>query len=188
MNLVSPSKYHLAARLLHWIMAVGFVFMWLCGFSMANVVPDDSIIEETLFFLHISVGVTLFFALVARIAIRFMFKPPPLSPDHISQFDRAGAHIAHAALYALPFLVICIGWAEVDFGGHQVQWFGVNVPKIFPTMETLGSLDVEELTETLHRWLAYTMLGVALVHVAAVFKHRWFDKHDILVRMTITPK
>lgn len=187
MNSIPSSKYHLVARLLHWILAVGFVFMWLCGFSMANVVADDSIFEEILFFLHISVGVTLFFAVATRVVVRFIFKtPPPISSDHISQIERVGSHVAHAALYALPFLVICVGWAEVDFGGHQVQWFGINVPKIFPTMETLGSLDVEELTETLHRWLAYIMLGIAVVHVAAVFKHRWFDKHDILVRMTIS--
>ena len=182
-----PSKYHLAARWLHWVMATAFVFMWLCGFSMANVVEDDSVIEEVLFFLHISVGVTLFFALVARVAIRFIYKPPPL-PEAIPKLDRIGAHLGHAALYALPFLVILIGWAEVDMGGHQVQWFGINVPKIFPTIEMLGNVEVEEVTETLHRWLAYTMLGVACVHLAAVIKHRWFDKHDILVRMTINPR
>ena len=33
-------------------------------------------------------------------------------------------------------------------------------------------------------WLAYAMLGVAAVHVAAVAKHRWIDRHDVLRRMT----
>ena len=168
-------------------MAVAFVFMWLCGFSMANLVVDDSTFEEVLFFLHISVGVTLFFALVARVTIRFIYKPPPL-PDAIPKLDRMGAHLGHAALYVIPFMVILVGWAEVDFGGHQVQWFGVNVPKIFPTMETLWSVELEDTMEVIHRWLAYTMLGVALVHIAAVIKHRWFDGHDILVRMTISTR
>lgn len=181
------SKYNLTARFLHWIMALGFVFMWLCGYSMANLVEDDSAIESLLFSLHISVGVTLFFSLLARVAIRLIYKPPPL-PEAIPKLDRVGAHLGHAALYALPFLIISVGWAEVDFGGHGVKWFGLEVPKIFPTMETLGGIDVEETTETIHMWLAYTMLVVALIHVAAVIKHRWFDKHDILVRMTISTR
>lgn len=181
---MSNVKYHLLARLLHWIMAFGFVFMWLCGFSMINFVEEDSAIESLLFSLHISVGFTLLFALIARVVIRIMFKPPPI-PEEISKMDRTGAHLAHAALYALPFLIILVGWAEVDFGGHGVQWFGLNVPQVFPTMETLGGVDLEETTETIHRWLAYTMLVIALVHIAAVIKHRFFDKHDVLNRMTI---
>jgi len=180
---LTSEKYHFVARLIHWFMAVGFVFMWLCGFSMVNFVADDSAIESLLFFLHISVGVTLFFALVARVGVRLMFKPPAL-PEEISKLDRTGAHLGHAALYVLPFLIISVGWAEVDFGGHQVQWFGLNIPKIFPTTETLGGVDLEDTLEVVHRWLAYIMLGVALIHVAAVVKHRWLDRHDILIRMT----
>lgn len=181
---MTEQKYHLAARVIHWIMALGFVFMWACGYSMTNLVEEDSAFESLLFSLHISVGVTLFFVLLSRVAIRLLFKPPPL-PAAIPKLDRVGAHLGHAALYALPFMIILIGWAEVDFGGHGVQWFGVDVPKIFPTRETLAGVDLEETTETIHMWLAYTMLVVALVHVAAVIKHRWLDGHDILVRMTL---
>lgn len=180
----STIKYHLAARILHWIMLGGFVFMWICGYSMTNLVEDDSAFEELLYFLHISSGVTLFFALVARIVVRVLYKPPPQGME-ISRIDRVGAHFAHALLYVLPFLIILVGWAQVDLGGHQVQWFGINIPKIFPTVEMWGSVEVDEVMEPLHMWLAYIMLGLAVVHVAAVLKHRWFDKHDILPRMTI---
>ena len=62
-------RYHLAARLMHWIMAAGFVFMWGCGYAMTTLVEDDSSLEELLFDLHISVGVTLLALLAARIAI-----------------------------------------------------------------------------------------------------------------------
>lgn len=152
---------------------------------MTNLVEEDSVLESILFSSHISVGITLLFVLLGRVAIRLMCKPPPL-PDTIPKLDRVGAHLGHAALYALPFLIILVGWAEVDLGGHGLKWFGLEVPKIFPTMETIAGFDTEETTEAIHMWLAYTMLGVALIHVAAVIKHRWFDKHDILVRMTIS--
>ena len=177
-------QYHLAARLLHWIMAVGFVFMWLCGYTMTTLVAEDSPLEELLFDLHISTGVTLLVLLIARITIRVLYTPPPL-PAGIRRLDRTGARIGHAALYALPAVVMTIGWAEVDFEGHDVAWFGINLPKVFPTVETWGGFEPGEVAETAHRWLAYTMLGIAVVHVAAVVKHRFIDGHDILRRMSL---
>ena len=171
-------KYSLPARLIHWVMAAGFIFMWGCGYTMTTLVEEDSALEKTLFGLHISVGVTLLALLVLRIAVRLDRSPPPL-PDAIPRIERIGARIGHGALYLLPALVIGLGWAEVDVGGHQVRWFGVPIPKVFPTVEAL-----EGLTETLHRWLAYTFLGMAAIHIAAVVKHRWIDHHDILHRMT----
>ena len=172
-------RYHVSARLIHWIMALGFVFMWGCGYTMTTLVEEDSPLEEFLFDLHISVGVTLLVLLLARIAIRVAFTPPPL-PASIRGLERTAAHLGHAALYALPALVIAAGWAETNFGGHTVQWFGVELPRIFP--ETGEGL--QDLSADVHMWLAYTMLVVAAGHVAAAFKHRWIDGHDVIRRMT----
>ena len=176
---MTEERYHLAARLIHWIMALGFVFMWGCGYTMTTLVEEDSALEEFLFDLHISVGVTLLALLVARIAVRLAYRPPPL-PASIRGLERTAAHLGHAALYALPALVIAAGWAETNFGGHAVQWFGVEMPQVFPeTGETLQILSTD-----VHRWLAYTMLAVAAGHVAAAYKHRWIDGHDVIARMT----
>ena len=137
---MTNEKYHLSARLMHWIMAVGFVFMWGCGYAMTTLVAEDSPLEEFLFDLHISVGVTLLALLVLRIAIRLLHRPPPL-PDSIRGLERTAAHLGHAALYALPAMVIAVGWAETNFAGHAVQWFGVETPRAFPeTGEDLQDL------------------------------------------------
>ena len=174
------AKYHPAARLIHWIMAAGFAFMWGCGYTMTTLVEEDSPLEELLFDLHISVGVTLLVLLVLRIAVRLAVRPPPL-PDSIQGMERTAAHLGHAVLYALPAMVITVGWAETNFGGHVVQWFGVQMPRVFP--ETGEYL--QDLSAKVHMWLAYTMLAVAVGHVAAAYKHRWIDGHDVIRRMTI---
>ena len=176
---MSEQRYHFFARLIHWTMALGFVFMWGCGYTMTTLVEEDSPLEEFLFDLHISVGVTLLALLALRIAVRLAYPPPPL-PVSIRGMERTAAHLGHAALYALPALVMAVGWAEVNFGGHVVQWFGVEIPRVFP--ET--GEDLQDLSEDLHKWLAYTLLAVAAGHVAAAFKHQWFDGHDIIHRMT----
>lgn len=176
-------RYALPARILHWLMAVGFLFMWTCGYSMTSLVAEDSPLEELLFPLHISVGVTLLLLLLIRVLIRFRVPPPPL-PLGLSNREKTASRLGHLGLYVLPAIVILIGWAETDFGGHGVKWFGVAMPKVFPTREMLLGFELETATAALHRWLAYAMLVLAIVHVAAVAKHRWLDGHDVLHRMT----
>ena len=114
-----------------------------------------------------------------------MMVTTPSLPDGFQEFDRIGAQLGHLGLYVLPALTIIVGWAETDFGGHGVEWFGTAMPKLFPTMETWGGINLETTTATTHQWLAYTMLALAVVHVAAVAKHRWMDGHDVLHRMTL---
>ena len=136
---MSAPRYVLAARLLHWLMAAGFVFMWACGYVMTTWAGEDTPLEEFLFDLHISIGITLAALLVLRIAIRLLYKPPPL-PVGIGRLERHGAHLGHAALYAVPAMAICAGWAETNLGNHTVKWFGVRLPKVFPTAERWGNL------------------------------------------------
>ena len=172
-------KYHPLARVIHWLMALGFAFMWGCGYTMTTWVEDDSPLEELLFDLHISVGVTLLALLVLRIVVRIAKSAPPL-PDTIKGIERVAAHLGHFALYAFPLLVISLGWAETNFGGHTVQWFSIEMPSIFPEAGEFW----QDWSEILHMWMAYTMLVIAVGHVAAAYKHRWIDGHDVIPRMT----
>ncbi len=174
---MSTVKYSFPARVLHWVMAFGFVFMWGCGYVMTTLVAEDGPLEELLFDLHITVGVTLIVVLVVRIAVR-TFSPPPPLPRGMPPWERTGAHLGHAALYALPAIVMTLGWAEVELSGHTIKWFGYALPTLSEADEAWSGR-----AEFLHRWLAYLMLAVAVVHVAAVAKHRWLDRRDVLGRM-----
>ena len=179
---MSEPRYVLAARLLHWLMAAGFVFMWACGYVMTTWAGEDTPLEELLFDLHISIGVTLAALLVLRIAIRLTHRPPPL-PERISGLERHGAHVGHAALYAVPAMVICAGWAETNLGDHTVKWFGAGLPKVFPTVEAGG-----DFAQDAHMWLACSMLIMAGGHALAALKHRYLDGHDVIERMTFGRK
>ena len=76
--------------------------------------------------------------------------------------------------------MIAAGWAETNFAGHGVQWFGVEMPRVFPE----AGQGLQDVAEDVHMWLAYGMLPAALGHVAAAFKHRWINGHDVIQRMT----
>ena len=167
--------------IIHWIMAVGFISMWTIGIVMTRFAAEDSALEEFLFSLHIWIGVTLGMLLIWRIVLLLTTLRPPEATG-LTALEAKGSRIGHFLLYLLPAAVIFVGWAETDFAGHGVTWWGgIAMPKLFPTIES----DVlETLLASWHRWLAYIMLAVAVVHVAAVVKHR-MEGHDILPRMGI---
>ena len=173
---MTEDRYTPAARVLHWLMATGFMCMWACGYAMTTWVAEDSPLEDLLFDLHISIGVTLLGLMLVRCSVRVLNEPPPL-PDAIPKLERVGALVGHLALYLLPFLIIAAGWAETNLEGYAVRWFGYDLPIVLAEWEPWV-----ETAADLHRWLAYAMLAVAAVHVAAVVKHRR-DGHDVLGRM-----
>lgn len=180
----SPERYALPLRILHWLMAAGFIFMWACGYAMTKLVPEDGAWEETLFALHISVGVTLVAFLAARFVIRLRTKHPE-QPEDMPAVERKLAHIGHIMLYLVPALVLAAGWAEVDLGGHGVKWFGIAMPEIFPASLLPGVAEPEELAELAHVWLAYGMLALVVGHILAVVKHKVIDGHNLLPRISL---
>ena len=176
---LSALKYHLAARILHWLMAAGFLFMWGCGFAMTTLIEEDGPMEEILFSLHISIGVTLLILLGFRLLVRFLYTPPPL-PAGFTWQERVAAYLGHLALYVLPLAVIAVGWLEVDLGGYGVQWFGLPIPPLVKP----GLEETVVLLENWHKWLAYTMLAAAAGHVLVALQHRR-EGRDVLGRMTL---
>ena len=37
----SDDRYHASISILHWLMALGFLFRWGCGYAMTSVVAGD---------------------------------------------------------------------------------------------------------------------------------------------------
>ena len=100
-------KYSPAARSLHWIMAIGFGCIWALGHTMTTWIEEDTPLEEWLYDLHVSLGVTLLVLLALRVFVRGRQVPPP-SPSEGGRFERRAAHAGHTAM----------GWLETDISGH----------------------------------------------------------------------
>ncbi|SDR47861.1 cytochrome b/b6 domain-containing protein [Pseudovibrio sp. Tun.PSC04-5.I4] len=181
---MTNQQYVRSSRILHWLMALGFLAMWLIGYVMTLPSVDETELQESLFDLHISIGVTLLGLLLVRVVIRLVNRPPAL-PEGLSSWEKVGSHLGHLGLYLLPLIVMVVAWAEVDFGGYGVKWFTIAMPKVFPTMETFAGVNLEEATALAHKWLAWSLLGLVAVHVAAVLKHRYWDGHDVIYRMSL---
>lgn len=130
--------------------------------------------------LHRSLGVIVGIALVLRLVWRLANTRP--SDAELSPFERAASKLAHWSFYALIFAITVSGYLIATTDGRPVDIFGLlSLPSVV--------LD-KSLTDTagwIHRWLAYTVIGLAALHTTAALKHHSLDHHDTLSRMWSGP-
>lgn len=182
----SGSVYHRSIRILHWSMAVGFVLMWASGVAVTNVEGLPFWVEEdrqgVLRDLHKSIGLTLMALLLVRIGFRFFWKPPAL-PAAIGAAKRRIALVGHVAIYATVTAAVLSGLAIADVHEYGNAYFGLPLPQIFPTTETIAGFSSTPWAYVLHAVFAYGLLALVLGHVGSVAVHRVAHGVDLLPRI-----
>jgi cytochrome b561/polyisoprenoid-binding protein YceI len=167
-------------------------FHWLTALLILTVIPlgivaqrwsfdtsDALAIKATLFSIHKTVGVTLFFVALARIGWAMtQAKPGPLHPDR--KLETFAAETVHWALYASLVVVPMTGWIHhaATEGFAPIWWpFGQNlpfVPKDAALAHTFASLHI----------IFERVLVISLaLHIAGALKHAWIDRDATLARM-----
>lgn len=184
------SSFHQASRALHWLMAVGFLFMWLTGVLVTNVegVPYfvEADLQGVIRDLHKSVGLTLLGLLILRAALRFIYPAPPL-PAAIPPRERKWAHAGHLALYAAVVAACVTGYAIADLQDYGNAYFGIDLPAIFPVREVVAGWSVAPWSYVLHAVLAYGLLAMVIGHVFFVVLHTRRHSTRLLTRMLKYP-
>jgi cytochrome b561 len=173
-------RYSRAARVLHWLMAIGFALMWATGVLATNVegVPfftteDD--LQGAIRDLHKSIGLTLLGLLVLRAGLRVLV-PPPL-PAAIPAHEQRRAHLGHLAIYATVVVACITGLAIADVQEYGNAYFGIELPQLFPTTERILGWSVNPWIYVLHAIFAYGLLALIVGHVLFVAVHR--NQHGV---------
>jgi cytochrome b561 len=140
----------------------------------------DAAAKFDLYQWHKTVGFLTLLLTLARVALRaFVRAPEPLAS--IPARTRALAGAAHVALYVLAVGVGVSGWARISSAiiPIPIDLFGLaTAPDIAPV-----DADLSEALARVHRYLAYALAAVLVVHVAAALKHRFVDGDATLRRM-----
>ena len=170
------TPYTRTAQLLHWTMALLLVGLVALGLYMHELPLSPRKLQ--LYSWHKWAGVTAFLLVLVRLAWRATHRPPPLSTG-TSRFVRLASSGAHALLYVLMLAIPLSGWLMSSAKGFQTVWFGVlPIPDLLGKDPALG-----ELLAEVHEVLAFTLIFIALTHVAAALKHHFIDRDAILWRM-----
>lgn len=180
---LTPTRYHRAAIILHWVMAVAIISMITMGFSI-DLLPLEKAQKFALIQLHKSIGIVLLISVWLRIVIRLM-KPHPALPENMKPMEKRLAKLGHAALYGLMIAVPFSGWAMVSSSsyGLPTMLFGwVEWPHI-PGIA--GNKAINEVAHEGHELLNFAFIALIAAHVLAVIKHRVKDGINLLPRMGI---
>jgi cytochrome b561/polyisoprenoid-binding protein YceI len=172
----SSSRYTSVAIALHWAMAALLLFMILLGWNMED--------NEARYQLHKSIGITILFLALARLAWRFANPPPPL-PEGMPALEKKASHAVHVVFYALMIGIPLGGWFMVSVSPFQVSTvlYGVLSWPHVPFTEGLVSKDLYEFVEFFHSKGAWVIIGLLALHVAGAVKHEIGKEEGVLKRM-----
>jgi cytochrome b561 len=172
----TPARYHNFAILLHWVIALGVLFMIALGWSMVDI-PKGTPERAFYFNLHKSIGVTLGVLVLIRLWWRLTHRPPPL-PATMPAWEVTAAKVNHGLLYACLVIMPVVGFLASNFTKFGVKYFGIQIGPFFA--ENQG---VRDALQGVHEILAGLLAVLVVLHVLAAFKHLIVDKDGIFQRM-----
>jgi cytochrome b561 len=171
----TPERYGSVAQALHWL-----IVLLLLGQVAAGMIAEempDGFDKLVLLARHKSVGITILGLALLRVAWRFLDRPPPPPPMPRRQYLAARA--SHWGLYALLFAMPVTGWMMSSASNYPVSWFGLTqLPDL-----VAPDRDLKHLLGEVHETLAYALIALALLHVAAALKHQFVNRDGLLWRM-----
>ncbi len=179
------STYSTVAIVFHWLIAaliaanIGLAWYFGTLKGPAVIAPLG---------VHKSIGITVLLLSLARIAWRFVSRPPPL-PATMKGWEIWAARTSHFVFYVLMLGLPLSGWAMVSASPlikvHPTVLFGmVPWPAVpYPGLGPDALHGVRKLMGATHELLAYTAYATIVIHVAAAIKHQLIDHDDVMARM-----
>jgi cytochrome b561 len=177
-------RYTFVAILLHWLIAIGIFALLAIGLIMMHA----SITVATkfqLFQLHKSIGITVLFLAVLRLAWRLFRVPPPL-PGTMPPLEKKAATGAHHLLYLAMIGLPLTGWAVVSVAPLNIATilYGLVYWPHIPFLANLhDKAPVSAIVTAIHTYGAWALILVVVLHIAAALRHHFIIRDDVLWRM-----
>jgi cytochrome b561 len=175
----TEDRYGAVAILLHWLMAFLVIGLLVLGIYMVTL-PDAGFNTKkiTLILYHKQLGLLALVLLAVRWGWRLTSVLPQLVA-HLPDWQKIAARFVHLSFYALMFVLPMTGWLMSSAAGIPVSLFGLfTLPDFLPRDEQLFQRLID-----VHKWLAYVLVLVIVVHVGAALRHHFVFKDDTLRKM-----
>ena len=162
---------------LHWLVALAVIGMFALGLWISELEYYDAWYQRGPA-LHKSIGILLFIIMAFRLVWRWLNPLPHPLPNH-APWERRLASIAHRLLYLLLFATMLAGYLISTADGRPIEVFG-----LFSVPATLSGIEnQEDIAGEIHEVLAYTLIGLSVLHALAALKHHFIDRDRTLKRM-----
>lgn len=171
----------LTTRLLHWVIAIGFIGLSALGIYMAN--------TETwpLYHWHKSLGIILFGVILLRVMWRLL-QGWPIPINTYERHEQVLAKIVHWILLLGTIAMPVTGMIYSGSSGNGFGIFNWTLVQATPDPSNPGSVipyseSLMQIGETTHEIIGYALVVAILLHIAGAIKHHVFDKDGTLLRM-----
>lgn len=188
------TRYTAFAIALHWLIAIAVLSMIPLGWWMSDAITDPAqqATAYKAFQLHKSIGLTILGLTFVRLLWRLTHRPPPIPAQHA--WERYVALITHAIFYVLLIMLPYTGWLYVSTGWAVSQDQPLNVATSWFGLVTVPDLPVADLDAATRRDLAFHAMGahgklawgvlvLAGLHIAAALKHQFVDRDGVMHHM-----
>jgi cytochrome b561 len=171
-------RYTRTAIALHWLIAVAVIAQFAWGWWMQDIPKQPPGPRVDAFNLHKSIGLTLLALMTLRLLWRWRHPAPALPAMPVWQARLA--HLNHALLYTVLFVMPVAGYLGSVFSGFPVKFFGMTLP-------AWGWKDasLKDFFSLVHYGTSWVLAGAVALHVGAALKHALLDRDGLLARMGI---
>ena len=170
------NRYGLVSVTFHWAFVIAFLGQFIIYQLMHNLPVSET--KWWFYDLHKSMGITLFAAVLCRLAWR-LFCGTPDMPASLPKWQRRVAGASHAFLYLARFVMPISGYIGSKAGGYKASWFALyELPDLFGKNENLNFW-----AETVHTWTFYSLAAVIFIHASAALFHHFYWRDEVLRRM-----
>ena len=173
----TTSSWGSVARAFHWIIGLTIIGMLAYGWWMNHIParPDRFFYRS----IHADIGYMLLVLMVLRLVWRWI-NPTPALPSDTPRGSGSRRASAIARLYAVAILVSMLGWAHSGARTPDyASWFGLfHVPQ-FTSPDKAAAAAYEDR----HIYIAYVLLALIVIHIAAAAWHHFVKRDRVAARM-----
>jgi cytochrome b561 len=172
----NSGRYDRPTIIFHWLTAV----LVLCQFTSSQIWPlleRGSVPRLAFVNSHFTLGAALSVVIVLRLIWRIVWGRQ--NPVAIPRIQRLAANAVHGLLYCLLIAQAMLGYLLAWSGGKPFPLFGM--PAITPLV--VLSDDAGNRAFTIHEFIAWIIIGVAIVHAGVALFHHYILKDGVLKSM-----
>lgn len=169
------NRYHPTSIFFHWAIFL-LIATALTLIEYRGYLPKGDPMKNPLRMWHMLAGQTVLLFVVFRVAARFLFGVPSLTPA--PRWQTWSAHTVHALLYILMFALPITGILFNQAAGREVAYFGWVLPQLIGPDKPLG-----RSLHDVHEFLGNAVYYVVGLHILGALWHQFVRKDNALRRI-----
>lgn len=172
----SKDNYGIISIFFHWLSAVLTLFLFGLGVYLTSYgYYSGDYLQYA--HLHYALGALLFGLVVIRLLWRLTSKTPTTLANKLPA--KLGIKLIKFLLYVMLFTVLVSGYFICTAEGQAINVFGWFQVPSFLLLET----DQVNLAGLAHKYIAWALFGLVILHAGAALIHHFFIGDRTLVRM-----